>query len=307
VVSRASTGRRGGMTLIEVMLALFLLSLLSAFVFSIINSVLGLWQSGERRGDGDLAFVAAVERLRGDLEALHTGPRGWFILDDYEAVAADGANPSVRLPRLRFLAHGASLPSDDPIGRGAVEVAWLLVPTSPGERRVCKLLRMTRVEGGQAVYSNERAFLAAMRGEGGVPMLDGVLWTEFLVQTPEGEERDEYQVPADTPFHFPPRLSLAIERISADRLRKPMTLDEELSVGGTQIVVRGTPPLAAPSHVLVEDEWLAVQGNFPRLAIVKHAARRTAASDHPRGTAVYAPEIYRAEATLAANGRRILP
>jgi hypothetical protein len=113
------------------MLALVLFSMLSLFVFSIVNSVLGLWQTGERRGSGDLSFAAAVERLRSDLHALHTGPRGWMIVDDYEARASEGDQPPWRLPRLRFLAHGGSLPADDPSGRNAVEVAWLLVPTDP--------------------------------------------------------------------------------------------------------------------------------------------------------------------------------
>lgn len=301
-----SRRRQRGMTLIEVMLALALFAMLSLFVFGIMNSVLGLWQTGERRGSGDLAFAAAVERLRSDLGALHTGPRGWLILDDYEARPAEGDQPPWRLPRLRFLAHGGSLPADDPSGRKAVEVAWVLVPSDPsGDTRLTSLMRLSRIEDGDAQFDDERGFSAAMRAGGGIPMLDGVLWADFVLALQDGEEAREHLVPAESPLDFPVSLDLRVERVGQDALKRPVVLDNDLGASGTRMVLRGTAPLAAPSHVQIDQEWIAVNGSFPRFGVVERAARNTNPSDHRRGTRVFIPEIYDARATLAANGRRV--
>ncbi len=298
--------RRRGMTLIEVMLALVLFSMLSLFVFSIVNSVLGLWQTGERRGSGDLSFAAAVERLRSDLDALHTGPRGWMIVDDYEARASEGDQPPWRLPRLRFLAHGGSLPADDPSGRNAVEVAWLLVPTDPlGDTRLTRLVRIARIEDGNSVFDDERNFMNALRTQGGTPMLDGVLWAEFRFALPDGGVDQEYRVPAESPLDFPSSLELSIERVGPNAQKRPLTLDDDLGVSGTSLTVRGTPPLESPAFVLIGQEWIAVNGNFPRLTVVEHGVRSTNPSDHLRGTAVLSPESYQATCRVASDGRRV--
>lgn len=298
--------RRRGMTLIEVMLALVLFSMLSLFVFSIINSVLGLWQTGERRGSGDLSFAAAVERMRSDLGAMHTGPRGWFIVDDYEARGSEGDQPPWRLPRLRFLAHGGSLPADDPSGRKAVEVAWVLVPSDiDGDTRLTRLVRLARVEDGNSVFDDERSFMASLRAGAGTPMLDGVLWADFDFELPDGTVSDEYRVPAETPFDFPSALSISIERVGPSALRRPLTLDDDLSVSGRTITVRGNPPLQNPSFVLIGQEWIAVNGSFPRMGVVEHAVRSTNPSDHPRGTTVLSPDRYQARCDVASGGRRV--
>lgn len=298
--------RRRGMTLLEVMLALVLFSMLSLFVFSIVNSVLGLWQTGERRGSGDLSFAAAVERLRSDMGALHTGPRGWMIVDDYEARASEGDQPPWRLPRVRFLAHGGSLPADDPSGRKGVEVAWLLVPSDPsGETRLTRLVRIARVEDGNSVFDDERNFMAALRSQGGTPMLDGVLWADFRLTLPDGSTALEYRVPAESPLDFPRSIELSIERVGANSQKRPLTLDNDLGVSGGLITVRGNPPLEAPSFVLIGQEWIAVNGSFPRLSVVEHGVRSTNASEHLRGTPVLSPESYQASCRVASDGRRV--
>jgi len=98
---RAGTGRRG-MTLIEVLLALALLAILSVFVVQVIRSVLGLWQTAERRSQGALAFQATLELFRSDLSALHLGSRGWMILDEKIVVPGGEAvtNPSCGVAKL---------------------------------------------------------------------------------------------------------------------------------------------------------------------------------------------------------------
>jgi len=80
---KSSTQR--GMTLLEIMIALLLLGVLSTFVVNVVDSVVGLWQQGERRGRGDLVYASVAERFQADLRALHLGERGWMVIDDYVA------------------------------------------------------------------------------------------------------------------------------------------------------------------------------------------------------------------------------
>lgn len=303
----APAARRGGMTLIEVMLALALFGMLTLFVFSVINSVLSLWQTGERRGNGDLAFAATVEGLRRDMQALHVGSRGWLILDDWEAAPADGELPPWRLPRLRLLADGAALPADDPTGHGAVEVAWLLAPVDPLESRLSRLVRLARRENGNPEFRDDRVFQNAVRAGGGVPVLDGVVWTEFRMTRPDGTTTTAFRVPPDSPLDFPAELELVIERVSTDSQRRPLTLDSELNASSTRITVRGTAPLSTPEHLLLDREWIQVTGSFPTFTVVERGARGTAIADHPRDAVVLAPERYVARARLAAGGRRLTP
>lgn len=294
-----------GLTLIEVMLALGLFAMLSLFVFSVVNSVLGLWQSSERRGSGDLAFAAIIEQWNTDLAALHTGSRGWLVLDQWQARPAEQDQPAWLLPRLRFLALGASLPSDDPIGRSAVEVLWMQVPVDGQNSRLTRLVRVSQIEGSGPSFFDDRTADALARAGAGVSMLDGVAFVEMQVRSPEGETVSAYRVPPDTPFDFPQYLDLSIDRIAASAQRRPTELDQDLSGSQSQLVLRGSTPLRVPAFVLMENEWLKVAGQFPRLTVVEHGSRNTAISDHRRGEIVGVPENYQARIHLAAGGLRV--
>jgi prepilin-type N-terminal cleavage/methylation domain-containing protein len=303
-MSRVRVADRG-MTLIEVMLALGLFAMLSLFVFSVVHSVLGLWQSGERRGSGDLAFAATVEQWNIDLGAVHTGPRGWLILDQWQARPAEQDQPAWNLPRLRFLANGASLPADDPEGRGAVEVVWMLVPVDAQNSRLTRLVRLTQVENRGTSFYDTRTADALAKVGAGVPMLDGVAYLDLQMMSPEGEWVRKYRVPPDTPFDFPLYLDFAVERVAVGAQRRPTELDNDLSVSQSQLVLRGTVPLKVPEYVLIQDEWLRVTGHFPNLTVVEHGSRYSSISDHSRGETVWIPVRYQARIHLSAGGLRV--
>jgi prepilin-type N-terminal cleavage/methylation domain-containing protein len=299
--------RRSGMTLVEVMLAMALFAMLSLFVLSVVNSVLGLWQSGERRGNGDLAFSAVAARVRVDLAALHTGPSGWLIMDEYEAWPAENSNSPWMLPRLRFLARGASLPMDDPSGRSAVEIAWVVVPVDAAESRVTRLVRLTQLAEGQNSLQDNRHLSAMIQGGNGAPMLEGVLHLNWQMFDVDGEISTSDNVPAETPFDFPAQLKLTLERVAPESQKRPLVLDDDLSPSATGLNLRGNPPLRTPSHVLVDLEWIAVQGEFPKLRVVERGSRGTVPVTHHRGDVALAPNQYQSSFHVTSQGRRMMP
>lgn len=298
--------KRRGMTLIEVMLAMALFAMLSVFVLTIVNSVLGLWQSGERRGNGDLAFSSLSASLRTDLSALHTGPSGWLILDEYQAWPEEDSNPAWMLPRLRFLARGASLPVDDPSGRASVEVAWVAVPVDPEKNRLTRLVRISQVAGGNSLVE-ERHLSALLQAGKGVPMMEGVAWLDWQMFDIDGEIFAHDRVTSQTPFDFPAEIQLDLERVAPESQQRPLTLDDDVGPSTQSIVLRGTPPLRVPTHLMLGVEWIEVQGQFPSLRAVTHGARNTAPRSHHRGDAVLAPTAYQSRFHLASQGRRVMP
>ena len=299
---------RKGMTLMEVTLALLLFGMLATFILGVIDSVLGLWQSGERRGSGDLVFATASERLRFDLGALHTGPDGWLVLDEWEVVPAADGRPAWRLPRLRFLADGAGLPADDPSGRAEVEVAWVFVPENVAESRLAQLVRWTRIDGGPGEgFEIDRVMRDVQTGTDGLVVLDGIAHGAFaaLGMDGPGDIDEQLDVPAEVPYGFPPQLRLEVERVAGASRLKPPTLDALLGAApGLQMTLRGTPPLNLPDHALVEQEWIRVSGTFPRLVATGRGARGTVEAGHPRGTVVFLPESYQSLHALPDGGRR---
>jgi prepilin-type N-terminal cleavage/methylation domain-containing protein len=298
--------RRRGMTLIEVMLALSLFAMLSIFVLSVVNSVLGLWQSGERRGNGDLAFSSLTASMRIDLSALHTGPSGWLILDQYQAWPEEDSNPAWMLPRLRFLARGASLPVDDPSGRASVEIAWVAVPVDPENNRLTRLVRLTQLAGDTSLAS-DRHLSALLQAGNGVPMMEGVAFLDWQMFDLDGQPFTYDRVDAGSPFDFPAEILIDLERVSPESQQRPLVLDEDVGPGTQSIIVRGTPPLRVPSHLMMGVEWVEVQGQFPRLRAVTHGARDTAPRTHHRGDPVLAPVAYQSRFHLASQGRRMMP
>ena len=134
-----------------------------------------------------------------------------------------------------------------------------------------------------------------------------LLWKHRSVpfKLQDGTRTLDHIVPAESPLDFPLELALRVERVGPDALERPVVLDDDLGVSGTRMTLRGTAPLAVPSHVMVDQEWVAVNGTYPRFGVVERAARATVSSDHRRGTTVLIPEAYEATARLAADGRRV--
>lgn len=294
-----------GFTLIEIMLALFLFGILATFVVQVMGSVLNLWSAGERRGRGDLVFAAAVEQFRSDLRAMHTGPRGWMVLDTWEVPSAKEGESSWFLPRLRFLADGASMPEVDPGGRSAVEVMWAMVPEDSSGTRFGKLVRFARVEEGADSLQEAGIAAGLLRSGTGLVVMDGVLWTEMAVRDDRGQRTTRHRVDAYTPFDFPAKIDLSIEMISGNSRKHPPLMDEGLDAEGAKVRFRGTAPVDMPEYALVEKEWVRVSGLFPDINFLKRGERGTIPGSHPARTEVYFPVAYASENMLAAGGRRL--
>lgn len=295
---------RAGLTLVETLLALALFTLLGLYLAGIVRSALGIWESGERRGRGDLEFAAALERLRADVRALHAGPRGWLVLDRWEARAATGTDPAWWLPRLRFLARGGGLREADPEGLTGVEVEWLLLPEDAERSRLARLVRLALPESPDRSLRDDDAALDMARAVG-LTVLDGVAWLQLDVVEASGERRDEARIEADQPYGFPVALEVALERVTASARRNPTVLDAEIGAEPTRLLLRGAAPLRAPPFALVEREWMEIRGAFPAPGAALRGVRGTIPAGHPRGAVVWLPEAYSGRCGLPAGGRRV--
>ncbi len=295
-----------GFSLIELVLALGLFAMLASFVFTTMDSVLRLWADGERRGQGELGFAALAERFRKDLEALHTGHRGWLELEQVEVLPADGDRPPVFLPRLRFLADGAGLPMDDPEGLSGVEILWgfEVEDAREGLFRLVRLSRIERLDAGETLRDDRTAADLMRLGEGMV-LADGVAWCRLEALDTDGEWKDSLRIDPETPFDFPSRLRLEIERVEGNLRTRPPLLDRELPVQEMELVLRGEEALGAGGYLLVGREWIRHDGGWPRPRILERGARNTLPALHERRSPVWMPRVHRTEAFLRAGGRRI--
>ena len=298
--------RRRGMTLMEVILALGLFAILALFVGRVLESVMGLWQAGERRGHGDLAFAAALDLLRSDLQNLHTGPRGWLVLDEWEALPAGEEHPAWLLPRLRFLARGDGLTDTRGTGK-AREILWMAVPEQAATSRLTRWVRYVQDEDPAASLRDNRVAQRLARSGAGLSVLDGVAWLAVRLRDTDGQLRRSVAIAADAPFDFPPRLQLSLERVAGNARRRPPTLDETLGTNDRSLTLRGRPPWDHGSFALVGQEWIRLQGTHPRYSAGERGARDSVAAEHPAGTAVLLPRVYGATAEVAAGGRRVRP
>jgi hypothetical protein len=294
------------MTLAEVMVAMVLFGILAAFIVGVVNSVLNLWQAGERRGRGDLVFAATIERLRGDVTSMHTGPRGWLELDSWQAAPEVDGHPAWRLPRLRFLADGAIAREADPTGRGAVEVAWLLVPENAGASRLCRLVRLVQPESAPRSLREENWITQLARSGAGLTVMDGVLHADFLVrELPADDLRASISIDSYALFGFPREIEFRVERVSGGSRRKPAVLDSDIDEEMQAFLARGSPPFALPEYVLIDQEWMRVSGTWPRLQAPERGARNSLPRPHGRGSIIWVPEPDQATAPLPAAGGRL--
>ncbi|MFT7517403.1 MAG: prepilin-type N-terminal cleavage/methylation domain-containing protein [Myxococcota bacterium] len=289
-----------GMTLLEIMIALLLLGVLSTFVVNVVDSVVGLWQQGERRGRGDLVYASVAERLQSDLRALHLGDRGWMIIDDYVArPAADGV-AEWRLPRLRFLATGGGLSADDPLGTHAVEIMWMLVPERALGPRFAKLVRVAQIEGLAASLQENGAALSVAGNNNAITIVDGILNLSFITSG----TRNNLVSAAYSGLNFPTMIELEVERVAGNARKKPPRLDAGVDGENASVVLRGIAPLKMPPLALINDEWVAVGGNFPRISFSARAKRDTIAVSHDSGSYMYFPTLYASRHPLLNSGRR---
>lgn len=140
----AARPRAAGMTIVELMIAMGLLSILFVGLLQILDGSLRLWERTETRRELVDEGTAVLELLDQDFRLLANGPRGdlvceWVNFD----TTGDGARDTL-WPRFRLVRHASPaelarlLPPDEPDDPGAaapeiehqglVEVAWAVLP-----------------------------------------------------------------------------------------------------------------------------------------------------------------------------------
>ncbi len=128
--------RAYGFTLVELVVAAGLLTLLLVTLFNMIDGFLSLWEKSELRRQLVEEAASVTELIAADLSALDPGPRGdllceWVLYDtDGNGVAES------KWPRLRFVRHaspreialGQAQREVKERGEGLIEVFWAVLP-----------------------------------------------------------------------------------------------------------------------------------------------------------------------------------
>jgi len=206
----ARTTRRG-LTLIELVLALALLSVLLVAVFTLIDRSLSMWRNGETRRSLLETSAGVQELLADDLRSLEPGARGdllldWVRFDTDGDGAGDAAWPRLRLVRQasggdvqRVRAQSAppldpqqvdgplELALDQP---ALIEVLWMVAPASYKDKQARAegvIWRGERVVGDETTSSffEPGFFGTSNRPPAGatVEVTGGCLWFSVLCAT----------------------------------------------------------------------------------------------------------------------------
>jgi hypothetical protein len=195
--------RRGGFTLVELLVAAGLLVVVSLLVFGFLRRFTSLWQKSEQRRELVEEASGITELFAEDLGSLVNGPRGdlvaeWVFFD------TDGDDqPETMWPRLRFLRFateaelaraqaGVVEAQRKHAGEGVLEVCWLVAPahagkTEPDRRAEGILMRGERLVGDESLSFFEPGFFDASNRPRQTPneVSGGILWfgLEFATQT----------------------------------------------------------------------------------------------------------------------------
>jgi hypothetical protein len=136
VSPRAARSRSGGLTLVELVLAIGLLSILMVAIFNLLDGFLSLWERSETRRQLVEESSGVLELIAADLASLEGGPRG-DLLAEWVSFDTDGDGLREKAwPRLRLVRHAspaeiarlqAGAAEKDP-GEGLLEVVWAVLP-----------------------------------------------------------------------------------------------------------------------------------------------------------------------------------
>jgi len=185
--------RRDGFTLLEVVLAIGLLSILVLALIQLVDSSTRIWARAERSRDLSETGSVVLDVVARDLATLEGGARGDLVCD---WAAFDTDRDGIRdrfLPRLRVVRQASAEdllrlePGQpvDPRALGLIEVCWALLPTAatePEARSTAVLLRGERPTLGPAdrrvSFLSSEFFDTAGRPQPGTleEVTSGVLW-----------------------------------------------------------------------------------------------------------------------------------
>jgi hypothetical protein len=125
-----------GLTLVELVLAIGLLSILMVAIFNLLDGFLSLWEKSETRRQLVEESSGVLELAAADLTSLEGGPRG-DLLAEWVSFDTDGDGLREKTwPRLRLVRHAspaeiarlqAGAAEKDP-GEGLLEVVWAVLP-----------------------------------------------------------------------------------------------------------------------------------------------------------------------------------
>lgn len=202
-MSTTRVRRRAGFTLLELLLAVGLFSILMLALMKLVETSLIIWGRTDTNRELQEMGGATLDMLAADIHALEGGQRGDVLADwrifDLDRDGIDGA-PMLRLRLVRHLGAAGlqrlsrAMPGSglETFERGLVEVGWALLPgtmDSPDERAIGTLVRGERLLGDKDTLS---FFDPGFFGASGKPVpgslleiTGGVLWFNawFATQT----------------------------------------------------------------------------------------------------------------------------
>jgi len=202
-MSRVSRSTRAGFTLVELLLAVGLFSILLIALMRLVDTSLTIWGRTDESRELSEMGNAVVDMFSADVHALEAGKRGDLLADwrrfDFDRDGIEGApGQRLRLVRqvgadeLQRLSQGTAGKDVEVFERGLVEVGWALLPGTsdvPDERPLGTLVRGERLLGAADTLS---FFDPNFFGPGGKPvpgslfeLTGGVLWFDvwFASQT----------------------------------------------------------------------------------------------------------------------------
>ena len=209
--------RRAGLTLVELVVAAGLATLLFVALFSVLEDFLSLWDRSEERRALAEETSGVLELLAEDLAVLEAGRRGDFV-GEWVLFDTDGDGlTETKWPRLRMVRNASPAelqrlqgppdpdairdPADEVRPEGLIEVIWAVLPTGGALANVGSTEREFSAEGylwrGERIYGPDRGadvsfFADGFIGSTGLPragtlneVTGSVLWlgVRYATQT----------------------------------------------------------------------------------------------------------------------------
>jgi prepilin-type N-terminal cleavage/methylation domain-containing protein len=203
------TAQRAGFTLLELLLALSLMSILIVALVRLLDTSMNIWGRADAGRDLMESGTAVLDLMADDIDGVEGGPRGdllaeWALLDTDRDGISGMPWMRLRLVRSASAAEVARLAPDRErrAGRELIEVCWALLPPSDGasrdERSSGVLWRGERMFGdtGSLGFFDERFFSESGKPPAGAlyAVTGGVLWWNMTFATSTSTVHDGWNV-----------------------------------------------------------------------------------------------------------------